>query len=61
MKRVKQISLDIVVGSGADGEALAQEVANELVRRGFTVLGAGFQDDLTDEYKEHYPKMLEEV
>ena len=61
MKRVKQISLDIAVGSGADGEALAQEVANELVRRGFTVLGAGFTDDLTEEYQEYFPKMLEEV
>ncbi len=59
MKRVKQISLDIVVGSGADGEALAQEVANELVRRGFTVLGASFQDDMTDVYIEQYPKLLE--
>ena len=61
MKRVKQISLDIVVGPNADGEALAQEVANELVRRGFTVLGSGFQCDLTDKYQEHYPKMLEEA
>lgn len=60
MKRVKQISLDIIVGD-VDGEILAQEVADELEMRGFTVLGAGFQCDLTDEYKEHYPKMLEEA
>lgn len=50
MKRVKQISLDIVVGSDTDGEELAEEVMNELERRGFRVLGAGFQCDLTDDY-----------
>ena len=61
MKRVKQISLDVVVGPDVDGEELAQEIRAELERRGFTVLGAGFQDDLTDLYKEHFPKMLEEV
>ena len=61
MKRVKQVSLDIVVGPDADGEELAQEIRAELERRGFTVLGAGFQCDLTDEYKEHFPKMLEEA
>ena len=61
MKRVKQISLDIVVGPDADGDALSQEVQIELERRGFTILGAAFQDDLTDVYSEHYPKLLEEV
>lgn len=60
MSRVKQISLDIVVGEDCDGEYLAQEVADELENHGFLVLGAGFQCDLTDEYKEHFPKMLEE-
>lgn len=60
MKRVKQISLDILVGPEADGEEVTQEVSNELKRRGFTVLGAMFQYDLTDEYKEHFPKMLKE-
>lgn len=60
MKRVKQISLDVLVGPDVDGEELAEHVADELERRGFRVLGAGFQDDLTDVYKEHFPKMLEE-
>ena len=60
MKRVKQISLDILVGPEADGEKLAQEVADELERHGFTVLGAGFQYDLTDDYKECSPELLEE-
>lgn len=59
MKRVKQISLDVLVGPETDGEELAQEVADELERRGFIVLGAGFQYDLTDDYKEHFPQMLE--
>ena len=61
MNRVKQVSLDVVVGPDVDGEELAQEIRAELERRGFTVLGAGFQDDLTDLYKEHFPKMLEEA
>ena len=61
MKRVKQISLDIVVGPEVDGEELAQEIADELEMRGFTVLGASFQDDITETYKEYYPELLEEV
>ena len=61
IKRVKQISLDILVGSETDGEELAEIVSNELERRGFRVVGAGFQDDMTDVYKEHYPKLLEGV
>jgi hypothetical protein len=60
MKRVKQISLDILVGPNTDGEELAETVANELERRGFRVVGAGFQDDMTDVYEESYPKLLEE-
>lgn len=60
MKLVKQISLDILVGPEADGEELAQEVADELERHGFIVLGAGFQYDLTDDYKEHFPQLLKE-
>ena len=60
MKAVKQISLDILVGPEADGEEVAENVAAELKRRGFTVLGAMFQYDLTDEYQEHFPKMLKE-
>ena len=61
MKRVKQISLDVLVGPDVDGEDLAEKVADELERRGFRIIGAGFQDDLTDVYLEHYSKMLEEV
>ena len=60
MKRVKQVSLDVLAGPYIDGEELAEHIADELERRGFRILGAGFQDDLTDEYKEHFPKMLEE-
>jgi ribose 5-phosphate isomerase RpiB len=58
--RVKQISLDILVGSDVDGEELAEDIMNELESRGFRVLGAGFQYDMTEEYQEHFPKMLEE-
>lgn len=56
--RVKQISLDILVGDKCDGFNLADEVADELNRRGFTVLGAGFQEDMTDFYEENYSELL---
>ena len=49
-KRVKQISLDVVVGSETDGEDLAVQVKKELERRGYTIYGSGFQADLTEEY-----------
>ena len=58
-KRVVQISLDIVVGYDCDGMELADEVADKLNRRGFRVVGAGFQEDMTDEYMEYYPELLE--
>ena len=57
-KRVLQISLDILVGPECDGEELAENVANELERRGYRVVGAGFQDDMTECYKEHYTELL---
>ena len=52
-KRVKQISLDILIDESIDGEDLAQTVRIELEEYGLglTVLGAGFQCDLTEEYK----------
>lgn len=49
-ERVKQISLDIVVGPETDGEELAEQVKEELERRGYTIFGAGCQADLTKEY-----------
>ena len=61
MKRVKQISLDVLVGPNADGDSLALDIQVELERRGFTILGAAFQDDLTEIYEEQYPQLLEEV
>ena len=57
--KVKQISLDIVVGDLCDGCDLAEEIANELTRRAYTVVGAGFQEDMTEFYKENYPELLE--
>lgn len=57
-KRVVQISLDIVVGNECDGFELAESVADELNMRGYTVLGAGFQEDLTELYEEQYPELL---
>jgi len=58
-KRVVQINLDIVVGYKCDGIELAEDVAEELNRRGFTVIGAGFQEDMTEFYEEQYPELLE--
>lgn len=60
-KRVIQISLDIVVGCKCDGMELADEVADELEMRGYTVVGAGFQDDVTENYAEHYEELLEDL
>lgn len=57
-KRVVQISLDIIVGCDCDGYDLADKVMEELNGRGFNVVGAGFQEDMTDEYMEHYPDLL---
>lgn len=57
-KRVVQISLDIVVGCECDGMELADNVADELERRGFKVVGAGFQEDVTEIYEEQYPNLL---
>lgn len=56
--KIKQISLDIRVGDSCDGCDLAEYVANELVRRGYAVVGAGFQEDMTDYYEEHYPELV---
>ena len=49
-ERVKQISLDVVVGPETDGEELAEQVKEELERRGYTIFGVGFNADLTKEY-----------
>ena len=60
MKRVKQISLDILVDAEVDGNDLSEEIAKALEGLGFIVLGSDFNDDLTDLYKKYFPKMLEE-
>ena len=58
-KRVVQISLDIVVGNDCDGCKLAEFVADELNMRGYTVIGAGFQEDVTEYYEEQLENMNE--
>ena len=58
MKRVKQISLDVLVGPEVDGESLALDIQVELERRGFRILGAAFQEDMTEIYEESYPDLL---
>ena len=51
-KRVLQVSLDILIDESIDGEDLAQTIRTELEEYGLglTILGAGFQCDLTEEY-----------
>lgn len=56
--RVKQICLDIIVGDKCDGFDLCDDVSSELNRRGFNVIGAGFQEDMTEFYEENYPELL---
>lgn len=61
MKRVKQINLDIVVDESADGYNFAEEVADFLSQNGFDVLGADFQEDMTDVYKNEYGYDLDDM
>lgn len=58
--RVKSICLDIIVGDECDGFELADEVAAELEMRGFRVVGAGFNEDMTDYYEEYQPELLKD-
>ena len=51
MKRVKQISFDILVDEGVDGMNLADEVSDFLEANGYRILGAGFQEDVTEFYE----------
>ena len=52
MKRVVQISIDIMVDDTVNGDSLAEEIAVVLENRQFDVLGACFSADLTEEYRE---------
>lgn len=60
MKRVKQISLDILVDENVDGCELAEMIADFLEKNRYTILGAGFQEDMTDVYKNEYGYNMEE-
>lgn len=57
-KRVVQISLDIVVNHDQDGYKLADHIADELIRCGYMIVGADFQEDMTECYEEQYPELL---
>lgn len=58
MKRVKQISIDILVDDDKDGCVLAEQIARDLENEGNIVLGSSFQDDLTELYKRDYPELI---
>ena len=60
MKKVKQISVDILVDEHTDGCVLAEQIARDLESEGNIVLGSSFQDDLTELYKRDYPELLRE-
>ena len=60
MKRVKQISVDIMVDGNIDGCELAEQIAKDLENEGHIVLGSAFQEDMTEEYKLYYPELSKE-
>ena len=60
MKKVKQISLDILVDEDVDGNILSEKVEKELEAYGYTILGSMYQDDFTEIYERVYPDLLEE-
>lgn len=60
MKRVKQISIDILVDDDKDGCVLAEQIAKDLEAEGNIILGSSFQDDLTETYRNDYPELLKE-
>ena len=61
MKRVKQISLDILVDDDVDGMNLADEVADILQENQFVILGSGFQEDMTETYIDCYPNLISHI
>lgn len=50
--RVVQVSFDVVVDWDCDGTILAEKLAEELEGVGYEVVGAGFQADVTETYKQ---------
>ena len=60
MKKVKQISIDILVNEDKDGCVLAEQIAKDLENIGNIVLGSVFQADMTKLYERDYPELLEE-
>lgn len=50
--RVVQVSFDVIVGCKCDGTELAEKLAEELEGIGYEVVGAGFQADVTEAYKQ---------
>ena len=57
-KRVVQLSFDMVIGKDVDCFEMAEYVAEELKKIGFRVVGAGFQEDMTELYEEMYPNLI---
>ncbi len=54
MKRVVQYSVDILIRNEEENSLdFAEIIAEALEARGIYVCGAGFTDDLTEEYKNY--------
>lgn len=62
-KRVLQVRLDILVNESTDGDDLARTIRTELEEYGLglTILGAWFQQNLTDQYRSCYPNTMNEL
>lgn len=58
-KRVKQISVDIMVDENIDGCELAEQIYKDLESKGYIVLGSAFQEDMTDQYKLYDPELID--
>lgn len=60
-KRVLQISIDALVDADVDGCKLAEDIRERLDGAvDICPLGAEFVADMTEQYEESYPEMLEE-
>lgn len=60
MKKVKQISLDILVDDNVDGVNLADEVVRMLGNMQFDIVAYVFNEDLTEDYMEYRPDIFVE-
>jgi hypothetical protein len=51
MKKVKQVSFDILVDDTVDGYNLAEQITDILKASGYEILGADFKEDVSEFYE----------